>query len=75
MSKYRFAGIVVEVQRVGVSNHFENGQFVSEDRYQCLVRGFGHGSRAPHEHFTIYALSSAQAARDAYDNYLMIHPK
>ena len=60
--RYRYGGFIVEVIRLSEMN---GGKF----RFQCLVRGFGHGNPAPRETFEIFATTNAQASRNALEKY------
>ena len=62
MIKYRFKSLVVEVSRIKDINAVY-GQF------KCLVRGFGHGNKAPRREYTLEAMTPASAARTAHDKY------
>lgn len=75
MQKYRFAGLVVEVERIGGSNEIVGNHIVPEGKYRCFVRGFGHGNPAPRETYFIDAPSSASAARSAINGYNRKHNK
>lgn len=59
---YRYNGLVVEVRRIADAER-GNG------RFQCLVRGFGHGNTAPRMTCFINAETNAIAARKALQMY------
>ena len=61
MQKYRYAGYVVEVEKTETIG--ERGKF------NCMVRGYGHGNTAPKKRYYIEAMSAAQASRMAFDIY------
>lgn len=60
--KYRYGGLVVEVQRL---SELTGGKA----RFQCLVRGFGHGNPTPRKKYDVQAETNAQASRKAVQLY------
>lgn len=60
--KYRYGNFIVEVQRL-------NEISTDKSRFECLVRGYGHGNPAPRETYIIIASTNAQASRNAFELY------
>ena len=60
--QYRYGGLVVEVQRL---SEMTGGKC----RFQCLVRGYGHGNPAPRKKYDVQAETNAQASRKALQLY------
>ena len=62
VQKYRYGGLVVEVAKiVAVSDYM--------GKFQCLVRGYGHGNPAPRKKYTVEAETNAKASRLALQMY------
>ena len=61
MQKYRYSQYVVEVEKTGTVGN--------RGKFNCLVRGFGHGNTAPKKRYYIEAISAAQATRIAFEMY------
>ena len=62
VKKYRYGGLVVEVAKiVAVSDYM--------GKFQCLVRGYGHGNTAPRKKYTVEAETNAKASRIALQMY------
>ena len=60
--KYRYGGLVVEVVKImAVSDYM--------GKFQCLVRGYGHGNTAPRKKYTVEAETNAKASRIALQMY------
>ena len=63
VQKYRYGGLVVEVAKiVAVSDYM--------GKFQCLVRGYGHGNPAPRKKYTVEAETNAKASRIAVQMYI-----
>ena len=59
---YRYGKLVVEVRRIiDIPNC---------GRFQCLVRGFGHGNTAPRETYVMDTETPAIASRNALQMYI-----
>lgn len=62
VQKYRYGGLVVEVVKIlAVSDYM--------GKFQCLVRGYGHGNQAPRKKYTVEAETNAKASRIALQMY------
>lgn len=59
---YRYAGLVVEVRRIADID-------ANTGRFQCLVRGYGHGNKAPRMTCFVNAATNAIASRKALQMY------
>lgn len=59
---YRYNGMVVDVRRIVELDG-------EKSRFQCLVRGYGHGNPAPRKKYTVEAETNAQASRIAFQMY------
>ena len=66
--RYRYGKMVVEVKRIS-----EISPYVS--RYECLVRGYGHGSHVPRKIYTFKTETTAKAARIAIEMYRIDYPE
>lgn len=59
---YRYGHLVVDVRRIMDVAH--------GGRFQCLVRGYGHGNTAPRETFVLDTETPAIASRNAVQMYI-----
>lgn len=60
--KYRYGDLIVEVWRISDVSLYVG-------RFQCLVRGYGHGNTAPREIYIVDAETNAKASRNALQRY------
>ena len=60
--KYRYGGLVVEVVKIAAVSDYMG-------KFQCLVRGYGHGNPAPRKKYTVEAETNAKASRIALQMY------
>lgn len=61
--KYRYGNLVVEVRSINTIDARTN-------KYECLVRGFGHNNPVPRETYIVNAATNAQASRNALQLYI-----
>lgn len=62
VQKYRYGDMVVEVAKiVDVTENIR--------KFQCLVRGFGHGNQTPRKQYIIETETNAKASRLALQMY------